>query len=278
MIVVDNASTDDSVARIDHARLADELIVSETNRGFAGGNNVGIRRALDERFELIGVLNNDTVVEESFVEEVLEALAADEARAISPDVRYYDRPAESWFAGGVIDRGWPRHLQPHELKGREGELHASEWLSGCCVVARREVWETVGFFDERYFLIFEDCDWSMRARKNGVALQVVSKARIHHRVSRSFDTGGASLLGAYYFVRNGLRFEWSHFRGYLFRFTTKWVVRDTLTLLRHQGTSELLFRWAGAFAFVRGRSGPAGRGLERLAAHIKRRHAHRGGP
>ncbi len=200
------------------------------------------------------------------LELLLEQLPASGHRAVSPEIRYFDRPGESWFAGGVVDRGWPRHLQPVELAGLEQSLRPSECLSGCCIVARRETWERVGFFDPGYFLIFEDSDWSMRAVRHGVALYVVTASTIRHRVSSSFGRGPASPLGGYYFVRNGLRFEARYFARYLPRFVVQWLVRPVPALLRSGRGRELAFRWFGALAFAAGLRGRAPRVLERLAA------------
>jgi len=266
VIVVDNGSTDDSVTRIGASGLADDVVRTGANLGYAEGNNVGLRLALEHRFAVIAVLNNDTIVEPDALELLLEQLPASGHRAVSPEIRYFDRPGESWFAGGVVDRGWPRHLQPVELAGLEQSLRPSECLSGCCIVARRETWERVGFFDPGYFLIFEDSDWSMRAVRHGVALYVVTASTIRHRVSSSFGRGPASPLGGYYFVRNGLRFEARYFARYLPRFVVQWLVRPVPALLRSGRGRELAFRWFGALAFAAGLRGRAPRVLERLAA------------
>lgn len=267
-VVVDNGSSDDSVERIRASGLADELLETGANLGYAGGNNVGVERALAAGAAVIAVLNNDTVVHRNAFASLLEQLPPSELRAVSPDVRYLDRPEESWFAGGTIERGWTRHLQAGELVGA-GPLRPSEWLSGCCIVARREVWETVGLFDERFFVFFEDSDWSMRAIRQDVELYVAPESVIEHRVSRTF-AGSApfSLLGGYYFVRNGLRFDARYFRGALPGFVWRWLVRPTPRLIREHRLAELAFLWLGALASVAGTTGRAAPVVERLAGRF----------
>lgn len=274
-VVVDNGSSDDSVRRIEGSGLADAVVVLRANIGYAAGNNVGIRAALDEGAEVVAVLNNDTIVDPDAFELMLEHLPPLEPRAVSPDIRYFDRPGESWFVGGVVDDGWPRHLQPEELDGGDAALRPSEVLSGCCIVARRETWERVGLFDPRYFLIFEDSDWSMRAARSDVALYVVVRSRISHHVSRSLTSRPALLLGGYYFVRNGLHFEARYFPRRTLPFAFRWLVRAAPSLVRRGQVAELGFRWLGALAFATGRWGRAPRSVEWLARTLT---ARRGSP
>jgi hypothetical protein len=266
VVVVDNGSRDDSVARINGSGLADEVIETHCNLGFAEGNNRGIRAAIGWRCHTVVVLNNDTVVEPSALKELVKALPPGELKAVSPDIRYYAAPEVSWFFGGTIERGWPRHLQAHERDRASG----TQTLTGCCIAARRETWEYVGLFDPKYFLIFEDSDWSVRASVHGVRLEVVAASRILHRVSRSFE-GDASLLVSYYFVRNGMRFQWRYFRKHLPRFAVRWLLTPAPSLLRAGRQEELLFRFLGALAFCTGRSGGAGPMTTRLALRLVRR-------
>lgn len=272
IIVVDNGSTDDSVPRIRATSLADEIVLTGKNLGYAEGNNRGLRAALDGGFDVIAVLNNDALVAPDTLDLLRGQLPPSEHRAVSPDIRYLDRPDESWFAGGVIDRGWPRHLQPAELVNDPRALRPSQCLSGCCIAARRETWERVGLFDPKYFLIFEDSDWSMRAVGSGVSLYVVTGSTIQHHVSKSLRHGPASLLASYYFVRNGLRFEARYFTRQLPRFAYQWLIRPSPRLARDRKLAELAFRWLGALALAlaTGLSGRAPRAVERLATHLTR--------
>jgi GT2 family glycosyltransferase len=267
VIVVDNGSTDDSLQRIGAAQLADEILATHANLGYAGGNNVGLQHALDGGFEILAVLNNDTVVEPNSFELLAASLSGSQHRAVSPDVRYTDRPGDSWFAGGVVDRGFPLQLARIDASGDMRALQPSEWLAGCCITARRETWEVVGLFDERYFLIFEDADWSMRAVRRGVALYVLPPSTIRHRAGQG---GRWPALGGYYFVRNGLRFQARYFPRHMARFACQWLIHPAPGLLRRRQVRVLAFGWLGALSFLTGRSGRAPRLLERLAAGGRR--------
>lgn len=269
-IVVDNGSTGPDVERIRASGLADIIIETHANLGYAEGNNIGLRHALDcaEDFEIVGVLNNDTVVDSHCFGDIAEHLTAVNGanRAVAPTMLYADDPNRTWFAGGILDRGWPRHLQPHELIEDEKPLRASEWLTGCCIVARAETWKYVGLFDPRYYLIFEDCEWSLRARRQRVELLVATKSTVLHRVSRSLRSGPASFLSGFYFVRNGLRFNWDFRRRYLLQFLWQHLLRPSLAEVRRmRWKPELAFHWLGALAFAIGQEGRAPDLVTRLA-------------
>jgi GT2 family glycosyltransferase len=270
VIVVDNGSSDGSAEQIHASGLADDVITNGENLGYAEGNNVGLRVALRSGFETIIVLNNDTVVEPDALELLCDALAPSELRAVSPNIGYFDASSGRWFAGGIVDRGWPRHLQPAEIVESSAPLRRSECLTGCCIGARRETWNKVGLFDPAYFLIFEDSDWSMRAVSAGVALYVVSKSEIHHRVSRSFQDRPTWLLGSFYAVRNGLRFEARYFARYLLLFVFQWLIRPAPSFVRAGRGSEVAFRYLGALAFAMGQSGRAPDTVQRLAERLTR--------
>ena len=169
---MDNGSDDGVLEAVSGRWPTVETFQTGDNLGFAGGMNRGIEWALARGAATVTVLNNDTLVPPG----VAAALAA-RARsgvAVSPEVRYAANGAV-WFGGGVVDgeTGLARHLTDAEMaRAFPGSGPRSvETLAGCCVTASAEVWRTVGGFDERYFLIFEDADWSMRARARGVDLR-----------------------------------------------------------------------------------------------------------
>ena len=113
-------------------------------------------------------------------------------------------------------------------------------LAGCCVTATRETWELVGLLDERYFLNFEDSDWSMRAHAAGVSLVVDTRVRIEHAVSASFR-GAYSYLGLYYYARNGLLFGREHGRRAFpanVRFLRRHVLPDVVGPARRGAVRE----------------------------------------
>lgn len=272
-VVVDNGSVDGSAEEIERSGLTTHLLRTGRNLGYAGGNNVGLQHALAEGYECIAVLNNDTLVGPQAMGQMRRHVVESSCPlAINPVISYADHPASTWFAGGVMDRGWPRHLQAAEVSEAEGVLRDSEVLTGCCLVATGETWREVGLFDERFFLIFEDSDWSLRARQRGVRLAVATDSVIAHKVSRSFELGAMPSLGIYYFVRNGLRFNGRYARRHLLRFMTMWVLRPTVRRVRSTGSwNTVLFAWLGFLSAVTGQSGKAPSAIERLGQRISAR-------
>lgn len=209
ILVIDNGSFDGVVESVRQLWPSVTTLQTGTNLGFAGGMNRGIQWALEAGFETITVLNNDTVVPPGAI--VALGQVARTGAAASPEVRYADGTERVWFGGGVIDEetSLARHLSEAEIRkrneGTRASLRPSQVLAGCCVTASAETWRSVGLFDERYFLNFEDSDWSVRATCLGVPLVVVTDVVIYHRVSASF-AGAYAHLGLFYYTRNGLLF------------------------------------------------------------------------
>lgn len=203
IVVVDNGSQDGSVDALRLRYPGLEIIETHENLGYAGGNNRGLSWALAANFDVIGVLNNDTVVGERFLNPLLDEIVQDPQRVVaSPAIYYLGRPGV-WFAGSSFDarRGIYVHRSVDVVPAETTETPA---ITGCAIFAHRDVWTRVGLFDESFFLIFEDADWSERAIKFGMRLVVVGRSRIEHAVSASFDRESSD-VGLPYYARNGIR-------------------------------------------------------------------------
>ena len=206
VLVVDNGSFDGVLDDAANRHPEDFTLQTGRNLGFAGGMNAGLRWAMDRGAQTVTVLNNDTLCTPDAVR-ALES-CAESGAIVSPQVDYLASPDRIWFAGGVVDAdtALPRHLGETELEALpSGACSPTDTLAGCCLTARADVWRRVGLFDERYFLLFEDAELSLRATRLGVPLLVCRQIRILHRVSASF-TGEFSYLGLYFYARNGLLF------------------------------------------------------------------------
>src|SRR5262249_36706412 len=145
--------------------------------------------ALKDGAAFILLLNNDVVVAPDMVRRLVDALEANpDVGMATPCVFFYDRRGEVYWDGGTID--WSRGDVFHESRGlpTRGGLILSEWLDGSSLFVRASVVRQIGLFDDRYFLYYEDTEWSTRARLAGWALAVVPEASCWHKVSRS--TGG----------------------------------------------------------------------------------------
>ncbi len=215
---------------------------------------------------MIGVLNNDTRVDKGFWEPLVE-LASRGGTAVSPDIRYANNPTRSWFYGATVSAkdGTVIHLQDDDQPPRE-EVAITDSLTGCCLVASADTWKAVGGFDEGMYLIFEDADWSMRARQLDVQLLLQPRSRVEHKVSQSLrDLGG---LGLFYFCRNGIVF------AALARSVrcdtilrtgcrSRWASGHSPSRVRR--TRSLTVRCVAALMATIGRNGAAGPWIRRIA-------------
>jgi len=168
-------------------------LVNAENLGFSGGNNTGIKYALNNGADYILLLNNDTVIEPEFLKKLVETGEKDEKIGILGPIIYKLNTNEPHFAGGKID--WLYTSAKH-VSG------ASDYITGACFLIKRKVIEKIGLMPEDYFLYFEDAEWCLKARKAGFECRVVPEARISHKVSK--NTQEYSFSYVYYHYRNGL--------------------------------------------------------------------------
>lgn len=190
VVVVDNASQQDEAAAIE-SEFGDfvHVLRSETNRGFAGGVNVGIRYALKRGADYVLLLNNDTVVHPGFLSALVEAAEAlRDVAAVCPKVYFHHRPDVIYSTGGRVSlwKGVARQIGRGQIdRGQFDEIDVRDYADGVCMLVPRRALERVGLFDEEYFLYWEETDWCVRARREGLVSYYVPPARIWHKAERS---------------------------------------------------------------------------------------------
>jgi GT2 family glycosyltransferase len=250
VVVVDNASEDGTAEAVTGV----EVIRNERNLGYAGGMNVGIRRALDRGADAVLLLNNDVEVEPGAVAALVSAVEG--AGAVCPLIVFADAPERVWYSGASFDprRGYNgRHL----TRIPDGAAE-TERICGAAVLIPREVLERVGSFDEELFAYHEDTDWSLRARAQGLPLLVEPRSRVRHKVSAS--TGGeGSDAALYYSTRNTLAVSERH--APLGRLRTRLrrgvvLLAFTAQALRSRRPARVRAVFQGWRDFRRGRFGP----------------------
>ena len=206
--VVDNGSSDDSVEVISSCFPEVKLIPVGRNLGYAGGNNVGMKSAIEHGASYVLVLNNDTVVAPDMLEWLVDAaVTSAHVGAVGAKIYYMDRPNVIWSAGSR----WQNDIRRFVLSGYESldlepgstDITETDYACGCAFLAHVSVLARVGLFDEAYFLNFEESDWCARARRMGLRMYLASGAKLWHRGSASFG-GGESPLHAYFMTRNRL--------------------------------------------------------------------------
>jgi len=184
-IVVDNGSGDDEIELLKRALPNTNILSLKENLGFAAGFNAGIQRALSLGCDLILILNNDTIACPNMLSALVEGIQSPGIGVVAPVIYYHSNPTVIWSAGGNLLPFLATTLNAHS---RSQILHAPTkrtFLSGCCLLIRREVLLSVGGFDERFFMYFEDLDFFVRLAKTKWIAKIVPDAKLLHKVSMS---------------------------------------------------------------------------------------------
>ena len=211
VIVVDNYSEGDDVKTLS-GKFKDYIHVIENDRnyGFAEGNNIGIRYALNQGVDYVLLLNNDTVVHPDFLTELVkEVLKGREIGIAGSKMYYHSRPDEVCVTGNFINY-WTGDLFSIKRRGSD-TAHVEyaievDWVSGCCMLISRDVLLNVGLLDNSYSLYYEDPDICIRAARKGYKSLFVPSSKIWHKISTrlAFRNRNPSFYGfyAYSLVRN----------------------------------------------------------------------------
>lgn len=217
-IVVDNGSTDGSLGPIQQKFPKTKIIETGSNLGFSKGSNIGIVHGLNQKSDYIWLLNNDTVVHKLALQELIKGLSDLKAGIAGSKIYFYpkrefhfnrysekDRGKVLWYAGGTIDwfNLYAFHRGVDEIdSGQYDEVQTTDFVSGCSMFVKAEIFKRIGFLDELFYLYLEDVDFCIRAKKTGWALLFVPKSIIWHKNSGSSGVG--SNLHQYYMTRNRL--------------------------------------------------------------------------
>jgi len=208
VIVVDNGSVDGSAEYLKAEFPSVELICSPTNLGFTGGNNLGIRRTLEEGADYVLLLNNDTVIDRECVSHLVRVAESNPRYgALNPKMYYFDPPSRLWFAGGAFSlwRGVSEHWGRKALdEGQYDTQREVTFANGCALFIRASALEEVGLLDETLFSYAEDVDLSIRMRRAGYQLVYVPQARLWHKVGFASLENLGQAYKYYLYIRNSL--------------------------------------------------------------------------
>ena len=203
-VVVDNGSVDGSADAIAERFPEVELIRAGVNLGFAGGNNAGIRRALDRGADWVLLVNNDATVEPGIIEALAAAAESrPDAGVLACKVLFADSD-RLWYAGAGFNPYLGRSR--HEGFGKPdepGTLRDTVRATGAGMAVSRAAIDKAGLLDEELFLYAEDLEWCLRIKAAGFAVVYVPDARVRHRVTAA-SGGAGSPTASYYEARNVL--------------------------------------------------------------------------
>jgi GT2 family glycosyltransferase len=212
IIIVDNGSTDDSVADIRSRFPELKYIENHENLGFAEGNNRGLMYSIAKGYTYSLVMNTDTLVDEDIVRGLTLHLNGHlRAAAVQPAIYWMHDKGKLWNGKGGFNAFTGRTFSDTTLPDEKNKNYENaKWLTGCCVLLRNSVLSTCGFFNERFFLYYEDVELSYRIRFRGYELHYLPAYKMYHEAGASATVqkkeGVLSPIIHYYIIRNHLWF------------------------------------------------------------------------
>jgi GT2 family glycosyltransferase len=208
ILVVDNHSGDGSADSLRSSLNGVRVLESPENLGFAGGCNLGIRAALDSGARFVLLMNSDAVLAPDALDYLVQAIEQQPSFGIAAPVLLSREEPDHVASAGILFSLRTGRMR-HRAAGRRFAALGSDPLrtvdaaSGCVMLIRREVFESIGVLDEDYFFSFEDIEFCLRARRAGFETVCVQDARVYHEGGRSI--GRRSPKRVYFATRNHLR-------------------------------------------------------------------------
>ena len=207
VILIDNGSINNEGIRLKEMFPDLELIRNQENQGFATAMSQGIHVALKKSdCGYVMIVNNDIALYPDTLEILVSYVKKNPRTIVSPQILIYNDPQRLDNLGGKIiySLGCTSNIGRMQWASAYPKDSVPDYLSGCCFMSTREVFERVGTFFEPYFAYWEDTDWCLHAKRKGYALRVIAKARLKHKIS--MYSKKTENVKAYYIARNGIIF------------------------------------------------------------------------
>lgn len=188
IVIIDNNSSNKSVSKLEASYKEYKIIKLQENIGFAGGNNVGIKEAIDNYAQFVLLLNNDTIVEPNFLNKMIESFYRNDGSNIgivgAKIYSYYDKQL-SESAGDIDFFKFITTNDAHKKKDICNLEKQTNFISGCCMLINKDVFDKVGFLPEEYFMYYEDTDFCVKTLEEGFKISYNPEAIIYHKISSS---------------------------------------------------------------------------------------------
>jgi len=214
LLLVDNASTDDTFKKVIKRFPDIEKLSLDQNLGVSGGYNAGLKYALQKNAENIILSNNDIVFGKNSLEELINTINSKEnVGIVVPKTFNYFQPKKLAGLGGRW-RKFPPSVKmigvnvPDSTKFQN--LTELEYAISSCYLVTRELIEDIGFYDTNFFFYNDDWDFSIRTRKAGFKILLQPDAHIWHKVSISTQKSKKKAIWWNYFGRSTVRFYKKH--------------------------------------------------------------------
>jgi len=209
IVVVDNASEDNSAEVIPTSYPDIQWIQNNENLGYVGGNNLGLDLACQEKYDYALLLNNDTTVAPDFLSKLVEfANSHSKVGVVGPSIYYFDHPDILWSGGGKIDwkQGKSHMIAIGEQQGYSTsfEPYGVDFVTGCALLIKVPIIEEIGKLDARFFAYYEETEWCVRISRAGFKINLIPEAKVWHKISIEAREESSSVV--YYMTRNRLLF------------------------------------------------------------------------
>jgi GT2 family glycosyltransferase len=238
LIIVDNGSTDGSGNKLKNKFPNLTIIALEKNTGYAAGNNVGIRFAMGQGADYVLILNNDVVVDSHFLEPLIEvAESSNGIGVVTPKIFYEQESSGIFYAAGELNKWLCTGVNyPGKFRNNPNEhiICDVSYVSGCVMLVRHVVFETLGLFDEKFFMYFEDVEFSRRLAKQ-YRLVYTPFSLTYHRCGAGKKWHSYSKLYLYYHTRNRIwtfKSEAYYYRIYVVLFTIMITIAKSIAVFR----------------------------------------------
>ena len=186
IILIDNESQNSFPDQINKSEKI-QIIKNENNEGFSKANNQGIKYSIKHGFDYVLLLNNDTLIKNDLIDSLIQQSSTLNQKIIQPLILNYDG-SKIWNAGGKINNFFGTFQTLEKGKGfknfKRNRIY-TDWFTGCCVLIKLEIFNHVGYFDERFFAYYEDVDYSIRLKKMGYSIALMTNSYLQHYESAS---------------------------------------------------------------------------------------------
>ena len=210
LYVIDNASGDATLSILEDeqdGRL--KIIKNATNLGVAKANNQGIEKAISDGCDQVLIINNDVEFESTLIEKLIKVQLEKACSLVTPKMMYYDNPNHIWYAGSwfIKKKGYlPLHRGMKELdEGQYDKIIEVEYAPTCCLLVKKEVFQDIGLMDEKYFVYFDDTDFSYRVWKDGRhKMFYCPNVKLYHKVgslTKSFNKTNEKIFRGDFFIK-----------------------------------------------------------------------------
>ena len=188
IVLVDNESNTEKLKNLLKNFKKIKVFQNDENLGFGAANNIAINYAIQNNFEYLMLLNNDTEVDENFILPLLNIINNDNLiGAVQPLIMNYNNKNSIWSAGGYVNKFFG---YTSTNKNSNGNLKL-DWITGCCMLLKTDLIKKVGLIDENFFAYYEDVDWSLRIKDLGYSLKLVNTSLVYHYGSKSSENSSS---------------------------------------------------------------------------------------